>query len=507
MGFVLGVDLGTSAIKVLLMDRQGQVVDEQSVSYPLIQSQAGYNEQNPALWVEGAKTAIASIVSRLEFSSSMIEGISFSGQMHGLVLLNDTNEVIRPAILWNDTRTTAQCQQIIEKLGMEKLLRITKNTVLEGFTLPKILWVQQFEPQLYAQATTFLLPKDYLRFAMTGHLAMDYSDAAGTSLFDMVRKNWSDEILQAFSIEKSLCPELVEATYCVGTLSENFAKETGLSSDTKVFAGGADNACGALGAGLVSAGDTMVSIGTSGVLLSIEEDSSQNFDGDLHYFNHAAIGGYYSMGVTLSAGHSLDWYKKVLAANLSFEQLLTEVTDTEIGANGLLFTPYLVGERTPYADANIRASFVGLSSDHKRQHLTRAVIEGITFSLNDVLQLMKASGKEVRSIVSIGGGAKSSLWLQMQADIFNTPIIRLQQEQGPGVGAAMIAAYGLGWYSSMQKCAQAFVHAVEEISPIAENVVQYEALYQLYRQVYGQTKQLNEQLHEFRQKKIVNSIV
>lgn len=505
MSYVLGVDLGTSAIKVLLMNRQGQVVDEQSVSYPLIQNQVGYNEQNPAEWVEGAKTAISNIVAKLGGASSEIEGISFSGQMHGLVLLNKDNEVIRPAILWNDTRNTVQCQQIIEKLGMENLLRITKNTVLEGFTLPKILWVQQFEPQLYAQAATFLLPKDYVRFAMTGHLAMDYSDAAGTSLFDMSSKDWSDEILQTFSIERNLCPPLVEATQFVGMISGDFAKETGLSSDTKVFAGGADNACGALGAGLVDAGDTMVSIGTSGVLLSIEEDASKDFNGDLHYFNHAIAEGYYSMGVTLSAGHSLEWYKKVVANDWEFEQLLAEITNTEIGANGLLFTPYLVGERTPYADAKIRASFIGLSSSHERRHLTRAVVEGITFSLNDILQLMKASGKKVQSIVSIGGGAKNAQWLQIQADIFNTPIIRLQQEQGPGVGAAMIAAFGLGWYESMQSCARAFVQVVEEIKPIAENVDRYEELYHLYRQVYLQTKQLNDQLHEFRQKKTVES--
>lgn len=498
MSYVLGIDLGTSAVKVLLMTHKGQLVDEQSASYPLLQSQAGYNEQHPADWVAQTTAAIRAILARFKQDPTEIKGISFSGQMHGLVLLDEAHEVIRPAILWNDTRNTAQCEEIIAKIGLSRLLEITKNTVLEGFTLPKLLWVREHEPDLFAKAHTFVLPKDYVRFAMTGKISMELSDAAGTSLLDMTTNQWSQPILEELSIDKKLCPSLTASTDEVGFISTDFAEKSGLSTQTKVFAGGADNACGALGAGIVEDGKTMVSIGTSGVLLSYEETASLDFHGKLHYFNHAAPNAYYSMGVTLSAGHSLEWFKQTFAPQKSFEELLASVEQTPIGARGLLFTPYLVGERTPYSDALIRGSFIGLDSAHTLAHLTRAVLEGITFSLNDSLALMRAEGKSIDAIVSIGGGAKNREWLQMQADIFNAPIIRLEHEQGPGVGAAMIAAYGLGYYDSMKAVSEQFVKEAERIEPIAENVAQYEKLYVIYQQVYGQTRALSQQLSVFR---------
>lgn len=498
MSYVLGIDLGTSAVKVLLMTDKGQLVDEQSASYPLLQSQAGYNEQHPADWVAQTTAAIRAILARFKQDPTEIKGISFSGQMHGLVLLDEAHEVIRPAILWNDTRNTAQCEEIIAKIGLSRLLEITKNTVLEGFTLPKLLWVREHEPDLFAKAHTFVLPKDYVRFAMTGKISMELSDAAGTSLLDMTTNQWSQPILEELSIDKKLCPSLTASTDEVGFISTDFAEKSGLSTQTKVFAGGADNACGALGAGIVEDGKTMVSIGTSGVLLSYEETASLDFHGKLHYFNHAAPNAYYSMGVTLSAGHSLEWFKQTFAPQESFEELLASVEQTPIGARGLLFTPYLVGERTPYSDALIRGSFIGLDSAHTLAHLTRAVLEGITFSLNDSLALMREEGKSIDAIVSIGGGAKNREWLQMQADIFNAPIIRLEHEQGPGVGAAMIAAYGLGYYDSMKAVSEQFVKEAERIEPIAENVAQYEKLYVIYQQVYGQTRALSQQLSVFR---------
>lgn len=498
MSYVLGIDLGTSAVKVLLMNKEGQLVDEQSASYPLIQLRAGYNEQDPHAWVAQTTAAIRTIMERFEGDASDIEGVSFSGQMHGLVLLNDKQEVVRPAILWNDTRNTTQCADILNQMGLEKMLEITKNTVLEGFTLPKILWVRENEPELYAQATTFVLPKDYVRFAMTGDIAMEYSDAAGTSLLDVANQQWSDELIDAFELPADFCPRLVAPTDCVGTISETFAKASGLSTSTKVFAGGADNACGALGAGIVEAGKTMVSIGTSGVLLSYEETADLDFEGKLHYFNHAAPNAYYTMGVTLSAGHSLEWFKQTFAKDLSFDELLKDIANIPVGSGGVVFTPYLVGERTPYADANIRASFIGLDSSHTLSHMARAVMEGITMSLNDSLALMRATGKQIDAIVSIGGGAKNEQWLQMQADIFNAPIVRLKQEQGPGVGAAMIAAFGLGWFDSMKACSETFVQEATRIMPNEENVQKYAQLYDVYRQIYAQTKKLNEQLISFR---------
>lgn len=498
MSYVLGIDLGTSAVKVLLMNNKGQLVDEASASYPLIQLRAGYNEQDPHAWVTQTTSAIRTIMDRFDGDATEIEGVSFSGQMHGLVLLNAQYEVVRPAILWNDTRNTKQCADILNEIGLEKMLEITKNTVLEGFTLPKILWVRENEPELYAQATTFVLPKDYVRFAMTDDIAMEYSDAAGTSLLDVAKQQWSTELIDAFDLQADFCPRLVAPTDCVGTISETFAKASGLSTSTKVFAGGADNACGALGAGIVEAGKTMVSIGTSGVLLSYEETADLDFEGKLHYFNHAAPDAYYTMGVTLSAGHSLEWFKQTFAKDLSFDELLKDVANIPVGSGGVLFTPYLVGERTPYADANIRASFIGLDTSHTLSHMARAVMEGITMSLNDSLALMRATGKQIDAIVSIGGGAKNADWLQMQADIFNAPIVRLEQEQGPGVGAAMIAAFGLGWFDSMVACSESFVKEAARIMPNAENAAKYAKLYDVYHQVYAQTKQLNDQLVTFR---------
>src|SRR5690625_796920 len=443
MSYVLGIDLGTSAVKVLLVDQKGQVVKESTKEYPLYQDRPGYSEQNPEDWYKQTLEAIKDITRNFEYNDQ-IEGLSFSGEMHGLVLLDDHNEVLRRAILWNDTRTTEQCHEIERTLTREKLLSITKNVALEGFTLPKILWVQKHEPEIFKKAATFLLPKDYVRFRLTGKLNMDYSDAAGTLVLDVAKKEWSENICNTFNIDKNMCPELVNSHDKVGELLPNAAKELGLKPSTSVFAGGADNACGAIGSGILEDGKTLSSIGTSGVVLSYEKDSDKDFNGKVHYFNHGAENVYYTMGVTLAAGHSLSWFKNVFASEKDMDELVKGVSESSVGAKGLMFTPYLVGERTPHADANIRSSFIGVSSTHQLHDFTRAVIEGITFSLNESIQIFREQGKVINEVVSIGGGAKSSEWLQIQADIFNAKVVKLNSEQGPGMGAAMLAAYGLG---------------------------------------------------------------
>ncbi|MER2189652.1 MAG: xylulokinase [Solibacillus sp.] len=498
MRYVMGVDLGTSAVKVLLMNEEGVVVDEATKSYPLLHEKPGYSEQNPADWVNGTTTAIAEIIRRFDGDVASIVGLSYSGQMHGLVLLGAEQQVIRPAILWNDTRTTAQCATIVEVLGQQTLLQITKNHALEGFTLPKLLWVKEHEPENYRAAKTMLLPKDYVRYAMTGALHMDFSDAAGTLLLDVEKNDWSYDIADAFGIEPSLLPPLVSSTTEVGQITEDFAAATGLSVSTKVYAGGADNACGAVGAGIVTTGKTMVSIGTSGVLLSYEQSGEKNFDGQVHYFNHAVAEAYYTMGVTLSAGHSLSWFKENFVADASYDELLENIATVEAGSNGLLFTPYLVGERTPYADAHIRASFIGVDTAHKKYHFARAVMEGIVFSLRDSLEIFRASGKAITEMISIGGGAKNPLWLQMQADIFNTTVYKLKNEQGPSIGACMIAAVGAKMYPDFSQAVEVCVQLDEKFEPNMENVKRYDGLYKIYKQVYAQTKQLNDQLAAFR---------
>jgi xylulokinase len=495
--YVIGVDLGTSSVKVLLVDKHGIVTEEASKDYPLVHEKAGYSEQDPEHWVTGTITALKQLIAASGVSVDDIEGLSFSGQMHGLVLLDEAHKVIRPAILWNDTRTTAQCRQIEEILG-DRLLRITRNPALEGFTLPKILWVQQHEPQQYNRASVFLLPKDYLRYRLTGQIHMEYSDAAGTLMLDIGAKQWSEELCNAVGVNMSLCPPLVEPHALVGTLLPDIADLTGLNASTKVFAGGADNACGAIGAGILSEGEAMCSIGTSGVILSYENDLDADYQGKVHFFNHGKADGYYSMGVTLGAGYSLSWFKDTLAEHCSFDELLTEASAIAPGAGGLLFTPYLAGERTPYADANIRGSFIGLDGSHTRGHLIRAVLEGITFSLQESIDIFRKAGKKIESVISIGGGAKSELWLQMQANIFNATVVRLENEQGPGMGAAMLAAYGCGWFSSLEQCAGIFIRRAGQFTPNPDHVAKYEQLFKLYKQVYVQTKALNEDLMKFR---------
>ncbi|MBD8069057.1 xylulokinase [Bacillus sp. PS06] len=498
MKYVIGIDLGTSAVKVLLVNQNGDVVQEASKSYPLIQEKSGYSEQNPEEWVDKTTEALSEIVHGFDGNVEDIEGISFSGQMHGLVLLNENKEVLRPAILWNDTRTSKQCQDIYEMVGKEKLLQITKNPALEGFTLPKILWVKENEPDVFAQASVFLLPKDYLRYRLTGELHSEYSDAAGTLLLNVAEKSWSEEICRLVDIPFELCPPLVESIDCVGGITSDFAAITGLSETTKVFAGGADNACGAVGSGILSEGKTLCSVGTSGVILSYESNKDLDFEGKVHYFNHSEENAFYTMGVTLAAGYSLSWFKDVFAPGESFEDFVDGMDTVPIGSNGLMFTPYLVGERTPHADSTIRASFIGADASHTRKDFVRAVIEGITFSLNESIEIFRENGKQIDTIISIGGGAKNKEWLQIQSDLFNAEIVKLKSEQGPGMGAAILAAYGSGWHQSLQECADQFLIPAETYTPIEENVIAYKKLFKIYKTIYNQTREINEELKEFR---------
>ncbi|MFK7694333.1 xylulokinase [Paenibacillus sp. HJGM_3] len=497
MSYVIGVDLGTSAVKTLLVDEAGRVRAEATKSYPLHQPQSGYSEQNPEDWVEGTLTALGRLMRESGVPADAVQGLSFSGQMHGLVLLDRDHRVLRPAILWNDTRTTAECREIEAALGGE-LLAIAKNRALEGFTLPKLLWVKRHEPEVYARAAVFVLPKDYVRYRLTGTLALDVSDAAGTLLLDVASGRWSERICAAVGIDPALCPPLVEPTAETGALAPDMARRAGLSPRTRVFAGGADNACGAIGAGILSAGETLVSIGTSGVVLAYEPDGSADYGGRLHLFNHGQPGAYYAMGVTLAAGYSLQWFKETVAPDAGFDRLLEPAARVRAGADGLLFTPYLAGERTPHADANIRASFIGLDATHSLPHLTRAVLEGITFSLRESVDILRSAGHPVASLVSIGGGAKNEAWLQMQADIFGADIVKLESEQGPGMGAAMLAAVGCGWYPTLAECAAAFLKRAATYVPRPEAIETYEALYGVYRRVYAATRELNEALVPFR---------
>ncbi|MFC5702521.1 xylulokinase [Cohnella faecalis] len=497
MKYVIGVDLGTSAVKTLLVGQDGSVKAEATREYPLYHDKTGWSEQEPEDWVTGTVESLKELTAKAGVGAEDIEGISFSGQMHGLVLLDENNRPVRRAILWNDTRTTEQCREIEKALG-SKLLSVTRNPALEGFTLPKILWVRQYEPQTFEKARVFVLPKDYVRLRLTGNTHMDLSDAAGTLLLDIASKSWSKDVLSAFDLPESFCPPLVEASGYVGTLTVEAAESTGLSGETKVYAGGADNACGAIGAGILSPGVTLCSVGTSGVILTYEVDASADYKGKVHFFNHGKPDGFYAMGVTLGAGYSLSWFRNTFAKGESYDVLLGGIGEIAPGSNGLLFTPYLVGERTPHADSVIRGSFIGMDGSHTRSHFARAVLEGITFSLNESVDLFRKAGKTVDKIVSIGGGAKNPAWLQMQADIFNAEVVALENEQGPGLGAAMLAAFGCGWFPSLEACADKFVKPARSFKPDPEAAERYAVLFRVYQDVYGATKPLNEALLAYR---------
>ena len=490
MGYVLGIDLGTSSLKGLLMNKSGEVVAFAGYDYPLLHPKKGYSEQNPEEWVKACENVFKALSEKVGDFKAELEGIAISGQMHGLVTLDEEENVVRPAILWNDTRTTKQCTEIMEDFG-DRLITITKNKALEGFTLPKILWMQEEERELWAKVAHIMLPKDYLIFRLTGEFATDYSDAAGTLFLDVAAKKWSDEILTKYNIDEKILPKLYNSIDCVGKIKAEYQKDFGFEKEVKVMGGGADNACAAVGSGIVSNGIGMVSIGTSGVFLSYEDEAHSNYSGCLHLFNHGIPDAYYSMGVTLAAGHSLNWFKETFAPKESFEELLSDIDKIPAGSDGLLFAPYIVGERTPYADSKVRGSFTRIDTTHTRAHFARAVLEGITFSLRDSMELMsELTAKKFDKILSVGGGSKNKDWLQMQADIFDTEIITLTTEQGPGLGAAMMAAVGTGWFEDLKECAKTFVHYKSGISPVKENVLKYNEAYESYKKVYGATKDL-----------------
>lgn len=485
MAVVLGIDLGTSAVKVSAVSPTGEVVAQASEAYPLNNPQPGYYEQNPIDWTNATIAAIHTLLAT-EIAPGEVYGISFSGQMHSLVVLNQRREVIRPAILWNDTRSSEEAQWLNHEFG-DKLIQITGNQALPGFTLTKLLWLARNETATYEQIAHIMLPKDYVRLQITDQIATDFSDAAGTLLFDLHTQQWSDVIVDRIKLKPEILPPLLAADAQAGTVTASFSDRTGLITGTPVFTGAADNAAGAIGAGVLNPDQGLVSIGTSGVVLKGEEQAG-DYAGELQFEALGPNKRYYSMGVTLAAGYSLSWFKQTFAANMSFDELVALAETSIPGAHGLLFTPYIVGERTPHNDGHVRGSFIGIDSQHTLADFARAVFEGITYSLNDIFKIYEQAGTPIHQAVAIGGGAKSAFWLQLQADIFNVPVIQLANEQGPGMGAAVLAAVGLGWFGSVDEAAQSIASQKAMITPESDAVSIYEQQYQRYTQIYANTK-------------------
>ncbi|MFY2827725.1 xylulokinase [Staphylococcus arlettae] len=494
--YVIGMDIGTSALKSIVVNKQGDVVTSHSVSYDTQHPQSGYSEIDPDIWYNAALDSLKYILTQYE--PTEITGLSFSGQMHGLVIIDANGAVIRPAILWNDTRTSTEVENIKNTVGLDTLLNQTQNTVLEGFTLPKLLWVKNNEPHNYSKISKFMLPKDYVVYKLTGNIFTEPSDAAGTIMFNVKTETWATSLLQQLNIDVNICPSIIESHGYSGSLTSEITHQLNITSNIKVYQGGADNACGALGSGITDNSKQLVSIGTSGVALSIENNSKFENDGNVHYFNHCVPNQKYIMGVTLSAGYSLEWLRQLLAPKDDFTTFLTNINDSVVGGHGLVYTPYLLGERTPHNDATVRGSFIGLDANTTSLDMKRAVLEGITFSIQDSITIMRNNRITVNDIVSIGGGAKNKTWLQIQADIFNASITTRTEEQGPAFGAAMLAAMGAQWFESFETINQAWIQFHQPIKPITSNRRSYSQLFDIYQSVYQATQPITHALSQFK---------
>ena len=490
MQYTLGLDIGTSAVKALLMDQNGKITAENSEEYPLYTPNPGWAEQNPEDWWQSSQKVIKDLIAENEIDNSKIEAVSFSGQMHSSVFLDKHMEVIRPAILWSDTRTSAECEEIYERVGgVKELAKLVSNPALEGFTAPKILWLRNNEAANFKKLAKVLLPKDYIRYKLSSELGMDLSDAAGTLICDVKAEDWSEELMAKLDLDSSIMPPVLKSIDVVGTVTAEAAEKTGLSTSTRVVGGGADNACGAVGSGIIKAGRVMASLGSSGVVVAQTDQPKADPEGRIHLFNHAVPNSYYMMGVMLSAGMSFKWMKeKMFNDELGYEQLNKEAAAVGAGSSDLIFLPYLYGERTPHADADARGVFFGISGKHQRGHFIRSVMEGVSFGLRDSLELIKARGVEVDEIRLIGGGAKSELWQQITADIFGEPISLLNVEQGPAFGAAIIAGVGAGIFSDFESIVEELVDVVKTVEPIPENKVKYNHDYKIYQSLYGDLK-------------------
>jgi xylulokinase len=484
MAYFLGIDVSTTATKALLINEAGAVVGVETTQYDFETPRPLWSEQDPALWWDGAIRSIRLLLINHSLAGDDIAGIGLTGQMHGLVLLDEQGMVLRPAILWNDQRAGAECDDIRQRVGRERLIQITGNDALTGFTAPKILWVRANEPDIYAQVRHILLPKDYVRYRLTGEYAVDRAGGAGTLLFDLKQRDWSAEVLQALEIPQAWLPQTHEGPEITGQVSQAAASDTGLQVGTPVIAGGGDQAAQAVGVGAVETGIGALTVGTSGVVFVTTDTPLIEPEGRLHAFCHAVPERWHFMGVMLSAAGSLQWYRDSLAPNMTFDALLAEAADVASGSEGLFFLPYLMGERTPHPDPEARAAWVGLTRRHSRPHMTRAVLEGVAYGLKDSFQLIQQAGlSEISQVRVSGGGARSTLWRQILADVFNSELVTVNTTEGAAFGAALLAATGTGRFSSVSTACETAIQITGHTEP-GMSVKVYQESYAIYRQLY-----------------------
>jgi xylulokinase len=485
----LGIDVSTTATKALLIDEAGSVVASASTPLTVSTPRPLWSEQDPADWWEGTAASIRRALAEAGATGADVRSVGLTGQMHGLTLLDRQNRVLRPAILWNDQRTGEECREITERFGFERLLALTGNQALTGFTAPKILWVRKHEPEVYARVAHILLPKDYVRFRMTGEYAVDKADAAGMLLFDLKRRTWAPELLAALEIPIEWLPKAYEGPEITGQVTAEAAALTGLRPGTPVVAGGGDQAAGAVGVGAIAPGIVALALGTSGVVFASTAEPYIEPEGRLHSFCHSVPDTWHLMGVMLSAAGSLRWYRDTLAPGVSFDDVVAPAGEVPVGAEGLFFLPYLTGERTPYPDPLARGAFIGLTVRHTQAHMTRAVLEGVAFGLRDSLELIRSAGP-IAQVRVTGGGARSALWRQILADVLNVELITVNTTEGAAYGAALLAGVGAGHWATVAESCAATIRPVERTAPLAAHVPAYEQAYAHYRTLYPALKPL-----------------
>ena len=478
---LLGIDVSTTGVKALLVDTNGEIARSSTSPLTLSNPRPLWSEQNPEDWWQAAVASIKQVID----DASDVSAIGLTGQMHGLVLMDDEGAVLRPAILWNDQRCAAECDEIRSRVGKERLIRFSGNDALTGFTAPKIIWVRNHEPDVYDRARHVLLPKDYLRYKLTREYAMDKADGSGTLLFDLEKRGWSSDVLDALDIPADWMPPTFEGPQITGVVTREAAEATGLKEGTPVVAGGGDQSAQAVGVGAIRPGVLAVTMGTSGVVFAATETPLIESQGRLHAFCHAVPSRWHLMGVMLSAAGSLQWYRDALYPNVSFEELVDEAAQVPAGSDGLLFLPYLCGERTPHPDPFARGTWVGLTNRHKRAHLTRAVLEGVAFGLKDIFSLMQDVGmREIDQVRVSGGGAKSKLWRQIVAEVLDSELVTVNTTEGAAYGAALLAGVGAGvWADVDTACAQT-IQVNERVTPEGKNTARYAEMYRQYQSLY-----------------------
>jgi len=506
MRYLMGIDLGTSGTKTVIFTEGGAVTASAMAEYPILQPQNGWAEQDPDTWWDAVQKTVPAAIKKAGINAAEIAGVGIAGQMHGLVAVDRDKAVVRNAILWCDGRTSAECAQITERVGRENLIRISANPALTGFTAGKLLWVRNHEPERYARIDKIMLPKDYIRFKLTGTFGCEVSDASGTNLFDVPNRCWSEEILTALEIPQDFLPPVTESQAVVGAITEAAARKTGLAVGTPVVAGAGDNAAAAVGTGVTEKGKALVTIGTSGVIFAHSERVAIDPLGRVHTFCHAVPGAWTMMSCTLSAGMSLQWFRNNFCGQEierakergtdPYKVMDEEAAEIPVGADGLVYLPYLMGERSPLLDENARGVFFGLSGRHTRAHLVRAVMEGVAYSQRQCLEVLEENGVRPDKLVMTGGGSSSGLWRGMIADNLGCAVLRSKNKEGPAAGAAILAGVGVGAYADVHDACARWIKKEDATVPDLQKKKQYDPYFEIYKKLYSQNKILFEELRE-----------